>query len=81
MKSRAFLVVSVILAFSLLLVTPASALFLPSNGQAATLVLGQPDFTSDSLSGGATGMRSPTSVTVDPTTGKVFVADGPLTFA
>jgi DNA-binding beta-propeller fold protein YncE len=52
-----------------------SAEFTPSNGQAATLVLGQSNFTSSSPAHSQTGMNFPTGVTVDPTSHKVFVAD------
>ena len=45
------------------------------NGQAATLVLGQPDFTTATAAATATGMNTPLGVAVDPTTDKVFVAD------
>ncbi len=41
----------------------------------AVLVLGQPDFTHNDYDTSATTMDSPTGVAVDPTTGKVFVAD------
>jgi len=46
-----------------------------SNGQAATLVLGQPDFTSNGGSMTQTGMNTPYGVAVDPISGKVFVSD------
>ena len=75
MKTRPFLIVSLALAFSLLLVNSASALFLPTNGQAATLVLGQPDFTSGASQTSQAGIMGPQDVAVDPTSGKVFVAD------
>lgn len=42
---------------------------------AARLVLGQVDFTSNGEGAGNTGMRRPSDVAVDPTTGKVFVVD------
>src|SRR6266508_4786384 len=45
------------------------------NGQPASLVLGQPDFTSKALATTASGMNYPTDLAVDPTSGKVFVAD------
>jgi DNA-binding beta-propeller fold protein YncE len=45
------------------------------NGQNASLVLGQPDFTSNSFFLGASGMESPSDIAIDPRTGKVFVAD------
>lgn len=41
----------------------------------ADLVLGQTDFTSSSSGGTASQFNNPTSVAIDPTTGKVFVAD------
>jgi DNA-binding beta-propeller fold protein YncE len=62
-------------ALTLMLVTPAQAYFAPSNGQAATLVLGQPDFTSNSSATTQSGMANPYGVAVDPNTHKVFVAD------
>src|SRR6059036_564201 len=46
-----------------------------TNGQAASLVLGQADFTSSAFVTTASGMSSPEGVAVDPTSGKVFVAD------
>jgi DNA-binding beta-propeller fold protein YncE len=46
-----------------------------TNGQAASLVLGQPDFTSSAFVTTASGMSLPTGVAVDPTSGKLFVAD------
>jgi len=46
-----------------------------SNGQAADLVLGQATFTTDeSFPTNARSMKRPAGVAVDPTTGKVFVA-------
>ena len=75
MKSKPFFVVSVALALSLLLASSASALFLPSDGQAATLVLGQPDFTSSGFAVTQSGMYDPGDIAVDPTTGKIFVSD------
>jgi DNA-binding beta-propeller fold protein YncE len=41
----------------------------------AALVLGQPDFTHNTFGVSATAMSYPTGVAIDPTTGKVFVAD------
>jgi len=63
------------LALLLLVSIPALAAFTPSNGQAATLVLGQSNFTSNAVHITQSGMDYPTSVAVDPTTHKVFVAD------
>ena len=65
----------IVLALLLVLTTPALAAFTPSNGQAAKLVLGQPDFTSNAFHTTQTGMDYPYAVAVDPTTRKVFVAD------
>ena len=45
------------------------------NGQDAGLVLGQPNFTSRALPTTASGMNGSFSMTVDPTSGKLFVAD------
>ena len=64
-----------LVALTLMLVTPAQAYFAPSNGQAAALVLGQPNFTSNTADTTQSGMNSPYGVAVDPTTHKVFVAD------
>jgi DNA-binding beta-propeller fold protein YncE len=46
-----------------------------SNGQGASLVLGQSDFTSSAQATTASGMYRPYGVAVDQTSGKVFVAD------
>ena len=75
MRSKAILIVPLVLTLTLLLITPASALFLPTNEQAATLVLGQPDFTSTGCGLGSKGVCLISRVAVDPTTGKIFVAD------
>lgn len=53
----------------------ASVTWVPVNGEAATLVLGQPDFTSANIAVTPSGMYRPISVAIDPTTNKVFVAD------
>jgi DNA-binding beta-propeller fold protein YncE len=45
------------------------------NGQNANVVLGQPDFTTGTSATTSSGMNNPRGVAVDPTTGKVFVAD------
>ncbi len=65
-----FIAVTLSLSFAV----PAFAISI-TDGMAATLVLGQPDFTSSSSSTSQIGMRDPTGVAVDPTTGKVFVSD------
>jgi sugar lactone lactonase YvrE len=59
----------------LAIAVPAVAYFVPSTYQPATLVLGQPNFTSSSAVTTQTGMFSPANVAIDPTTQKVFVAD------
>jgi len=64
-----------LVALMLMLVTPAQAYFAPSNGLAASLVLGQPNFTSNTTNTTQSRMNSPYGVAVDPTTYKVFVAD------
>jgi DNA-binding beta-propeller fold protein YncE len=46
-----------------------------TNGQNANVVLGQPDFTSNTAATSQSGMKIPLGVAVDPTTGKVFVVD------
>jgi sugar lactone lactonase YvrE len=70
-----FLRALLLVALALMLVTPAQAYFAPSNGQAAALVLGQPNFTSREAVTTQNGMHEPEGVAVDPTTHKVFVAD------
>ena len=47
----------------------------PTTHMPASLVLGQPGFTTNAAATTQSGMRTPFSVAVDPTTGKVFVAD------
>jgi sugar lactone lactonase YvrE len=47
------------------------------NGQNADVVLGQSNFTSSASATTQSGMYIPAGVAVDPTTGKVFVADNP----
>lgn len=66
---------SIVLILTLLCITlPASAdRFV--NGQAADVVLGQPDFVSNDSGSLSNGFDNPESVAVDPNTGKVFVAD------
>jgi sugar lactone lactonase YvrE len=46
-----------------------------TNGQAASKVLGQSEFTSVSSNTTANGMQNPFSVAIDPLSGAVFVAD------
>jgi DNA-binding beta-propeller fold protein YncE len=45
------------------------------NGQSSDLVLGQTDFDLGARGAGASGMYAPTSIAIDPATGKLFVAD------
>jgi sugar lactone lactonase YvrE len=70
-------VASIFIVFALLLMltTPALAAFTPSNGQSASLVLGQPNFTSNTSHLTQSGMDGPSGVAVDPISHKVFVAD------
>lgn len=65
------LAVSLCLSFA----APAFAISI-TDGMAATLVLGQPNFTSSASATTQTGMNFPSAAAVDPTTGKVFVVDG-----
>ena len=46
-----------------------------ANNQAASFVVGQPDFTSRSASRTAATFSAPYDVALDPTTGKVFICD------
>jgi DNA-binding beta-propeller fold protein YncE len=78
MKTRMFRITILgVLFLSQILISPDMTLadFTPSNHQPATLVLGQPDFTSNGSHTSQSGMGGPEDVNVDPTTGKVFVAD------
>ena len=71
-----FRIFSIVAALAFLASLTGTAFALtPSNGQAATLVLGQPDFTSNANNTTQTGMYYPEGVAVDPTTHKVFVVD------
>ena len=65
------------LCFNLLLLCSfnATAAFSVTNGQDADGVLGQSDFTSNSTGTSASSMENPRGVAIDPSTGKVFVAD------
>src|SRR6476469_4344861 len=69
--TRAGRILLALALFALLLSTAAAF----TNGQAASLVLGQPDFTSSPQATTASRMDQPTGVAIDPTSGKVFVAD------
>ena len=81
-QRRAFSVASALMVFGMCL-TLFSPLGVPlaravANGEAASLVLGQPDFTTNTVLiafAAAGSMQSPVAVAVDLTTGKVFVAD------
>src|SRR5215217_3815641 len=68
---RAALVLIMFVLFAQLLSSAAAF----TNGQAASLVLGQPDFTSMDPNTTASGMDRPWGVAVDPTSGAVFVTD------
>ena len=65
----------IVLAITLFvaLVSTAAAF---TNGQPASLVLGQSNFTSSGYATTANGMFIPQSVAIDPVSGKVFIADG-----
>jgi len=54
---------------------PAQAYFVPATALAATMELGQSNFTGSAPATTDTGMSGPTSVALDPLTRKVFVAD------
>ena len=47
----------------------------PANGVAATLVLGQTNFTSGTSGATSTTLTGPGDIAIDPTSGKVFVSD------
>ncbi len=65
-------------ALLLLIFSPASvnATIIISNGMSASLVLGQPNFSSFASGTSQTSLNTPNGVAIDPTTGKVFVSDG-----
>ncbi len=65
----------IVLISAVTLAPPAFASITLSNGMAAKLVLGQLNFTSNSSNTTRKTMNEPSSVAVDPTTHKVFVAD------
>lgn len=46
-----------------------------SNGQAADLVVGQPNMTSSTATTTQTGLSSPTAITLDSISGNIFIAD------
>jgi sugar lactone lactonase YvrE len=48
----------------------------PATGEAALSVLGQASFTTSAAGSDWSGLSSPRSAAIDPTTGKLFVADG-----
>jgi DNA-binding beta-propeller fold protein YncE len=45
------------------------------NGQSSDLVLGQPDFSTDTRGAGMSSMNTPVGLAIDPGTGKLFIAD------
>jgi DNA-binding beta-propeller fold protein YncE len=63
----------IVCIFMVAAVATASAQW--TNGQAADLVLGQRDFTSNSGGRGADSLKGPNAIAIDPATGKLFVAD------
>jgi sugar lactone lactonase YvrE len=65
----------ILIALLLTITTPALAYFAPSNGQAASLVLGQPNFTGTFWGAAQNKLDFPEGVAVDPGTHKIFVAD------
>src|SRR5574340_1364374 len=75
MRARVPVTIALLVIAVLPFATPVFALFIPTNMQAATLVLGQPDFVSSSFGTSQTNMKEPQDVAVDPTTGKVFVSE------
>ena len=66
----------VLLALALFIyILPSAFAFTNENGQAAVLALGQPDFTSNTPATAADRMNAPVGIAIDPTSGKLFVAD------
>lgn len=63
------------LFFALLIFTPLAQADQFVNGQAADVVLGQPDLVSSGFASRPDRFRGAWDVAIDPTTGKVFVAD------
>jgi sugar lactone lactonase YvrE len=68
---RGILIAALMLAFA----GSAHAYFAPNNGQPATRVLGQLNFTDDGALTSSSRLRHPGAVAVDPTSHKVFVVD------
>jgi sugar lactone lactonase YvrE len=81
MRKNVFrLFVFVLFALTLILLASQPVLaevaeFNPTDHLAADLVLGQPNFTSNTAATSQIRMYAPSAIAVDPTTGKVFVAD------
>ncbi len=80
MKKSSFTTPTALLLACLFVLLSAPAVlaisaFTPPTGAAARLVVGQPDFNTSQAASGVLGLDTPTSIAVDPTTGKVFVAD------
>ena len=69
--TRAGRILLVLVLFAALISTVAAF----ANGQGASVVLGQADFTSSAQATTTSAMYNPFGVAVDPTSGKVFVAD------
>jgi len=72
--SSVFMVV-ILTAFTCRLTSSLSAGELWLNQLPALIALGQPDFESDLAIASSSGMNEPWDVAIDPTSGKVFVAD------
>ncbi|MGB6650319.1 MAG: NHL repeat-containing protein, partial [Bacteroidota bacterium] len=70
---RSRLLHAVTIGFFVLAVAPAAAQWV--NGQQADLVLGQSTFTTNVSGLAADSLNFPTGLAIDPTTGKLFVAD------
>jgi len=62
-----------IFIFSIFFTIQVDAQFI--NGQNAAVVLGQPDFTSNTAATTSSGFKAPRGILIDPATGKVFVAE------
>jgi hypothetical protein len=74
-SARLVLFFALALGFAAGAVSVANAIGPWTNGQAATLVLGQAVFTTSTTGNTASTTNGPSAVAVDPTTGKVFVTD------
>ncbi|MBI5030660.1 MAG: cadherin-like beta sandwich domain-containing protein [Chloroflexi bacterium] len=75
MKTRILFISLIVLLVSVSVPRIASALSPWVNGQAANLVLGQADFSTKTFGSTSSKFYVPYAVAVDPSTGKLFVAD------